>query len=378
LADAQDLGSCTARCRGSTPLSCIPMKSLTILLVILGAASLLHADTLWLKSPTSGKPLPPLDGVKIEKIAKGDSPEDLFYLLPSGQERNKPLEQVLQLKVDDEPALSAAEAAFAAGDMKAAAAEYRKAMSSAKPWVKRRADSRLVQAASKSGDFGDSVLVFLNLVQKTPDAAAKSKPPLTSASPQQRDAAIASVRTALGDAKVEQKQVLLPFLVELYNAKKDTASAQQAMSELTRLNPTAANTAEIRQAKVELALDQARQSLAQKNYPNAISQIESNAALFTEPPQQAEAMWILAECKAATASDDNALKDAALAYMRVVANFKLLPNTPHVADALFQTAQIEEKLKDKKTAALLYNKIAADYKDQPIAQAARQRADALK
>ena len=378
MADAQDLGSCTARCRGSTPLSCIHMKSLAIIAAVLGITSVLRADTLWLKSETSGKPLPPLAGVKIEKIAKGDSAEDLFYMLPGGQERNKPLEMVLQVKVDDEPALTSAEAAFAAGDMKTAAADYRKAMTSSKPWVKRRADARLVLAASKSGDFGDSVLVFLSEVQKSPDVAAKSKPQLGAATPQQLDAAIASVRNAAKDAKVEQKQVLLPFLIELYNAKKDTASAQQAMAELTKLNPAVANTAEVKKAKVELVLDEAKQALTQKNYANVVNQIESNAALFTEPPQQAEAMWMLAEAKSATAADDSALKDAALAYMRIVANFKVLPNAPHVPDALFKTAEIEEKLKDTKTAAALYNQVAADYKDLPIAQTAKQRADAIK
>ena len=354
------------------------MKITAISIAVLTLASTLSADTIWLKSETSGKPLPPLNGVKIEKIAKGDSAEDLYYLLPTGQERNKPLDLIVQIKVDDEPALTAAEAAFAAGDMKGAAAEYRKAMASAKPWVKRRADSRLVQAASKSGDFGDSVMVFLSNVQKTPDTAGKSKPQISGATPPQLDAAIASVRAALADTKVEQKQVLLPFLIELYNAKKDTASAQQAMTELTKLNPSAANTAEVKQAKIDLALDQARQALAQKSYANAISAIESNASLFTDVSQQAEAMWILAEAKGATASDDAALKDAALAYMRIVANFKLLPTAPHVPDALFKTAEIEEKLKDKKSAAAIYNQIATDYKDQPIAQAARQRADALK
>jgi TolA-binding protein len=378
LADAQDLGSCTARCRGSNPLSCIHMKIPAIIAAVLGIASFACADTIWLKSESSGKPLPPLPGVKIEKIAKGDSAEDLFYLLPGGQEKNKPLELVLQMKVDDEPALTSAEAAFAAGDMKTAAADYRKAMASTKPWVKRRADARLILAASKSGDFGDSVLVFLNAVQKTPEAAAKSKPQLSSATPQQIDAAIASVRAASKDAKPEQKQVLLPFLIELFNAKKDTASAQQAMAELTRLNPAVANTAEVKQAKVELVMDEAKQALAQKNYANVISVIEKNAALFSEPAQQAEAMWMLAEAKSATAADDSALKDAALAYMRIVANFKLLPNSPHVPDALFRTAEIEEKLKDTKAAAALYNQIAADYKDLPIAQTAKQRADAIK
>jgi TolA-binding protein len=340
-----------------------------------------RADTIWVKSEAGGKPLA-YNNVRITKIDKGESADDLFYVLQTGSERSKPLEQIAQIRADDNADLSAAEEAFANGDMKAAGAAYRKVFGSntAKPWAKRRAQMRLVVAAGQTGDFGDSVIAFLGLVQKTPESAVKNKPQIASATPQQIDAAIASVKSAVASpsASADQKKILLPFLIELYNAKKDTASAEQTMAELTRLNPSAVNSAEAKQARADTALGEAQNALARKNYPQAIATIQSNAALFTEPQQQADALYILAESKSATAEDDTARKDAALAYMRIVANFKNATGAPHVADSLLKTAQIEEALKDTKAAQSLYSQILAEYKDSPAAKIAQARVEALK
>jgi TolA-binding protein len=338
-----------------------------------------RADTIWVKSEAGGKPLA-YNNVKITKVDKGESADDLFYVLQTGAERSKPLEQIAQIRADDNADLTAAEDAFAAGDMKAAGAAYRKVFSSstAKPWAKRRAQLRLVIAAGQTGDFGDSVIAFLGLVQKTPDSAIKNKPQIASASPQQVDTAITSVKAAVTSASADQKKILLPFLVELYTAKKDSANAERTMAELTRLNPSAANSAEAMQARADVALTEAQNALARKNYPQATAAIQTNAALFTEPQQQADALYILAEAKSAMAADDTARKDAALAYMRIVANFKNVGGAPHVADSLLKTAQIEETLKDTKAAQSLYNQIIADYKDSPAAKVAQTRVEAIK
>src|SRR5438876_3824997 len=71
LADAQDLGSCTERCRGSTPLSCSPIHgqwkmgngkwkcglsrfSICHLFLPLSIATSACADTLWIGSGSGG------------------------------------------------------------------------------------------------------------------------------------------------------------------------------------------------------------------------------------------------------------------------------------------------------------------------------------
>jgi hypothetical protein len=83
----------------------------------------------------------------------------------------------------------------------------------------------------------------------------------------------------------------------------------------------------------------------------------------TNRRQQAEALYCLAEAKAATAKDEASLKDAALAYMRVVARAKTARlNSPRVPDALLKTAAIQEKLGAAKEALLLYQQVADEFK----------------
>src|SRR5260221_14775448 len=71
-----------------------------------------RADTIWVKSEAGGKPLA-YNNVRVTKIDKGESADDLFYVLQTGSERSKPLEQIAQIRADDNPDLSAAEEAFA-------------------------------------------------------------------------------------------------------------------------------------------------------------------------------------------------------------------------------------------------------------------------
>jgi hypothetical protein len=64
--------------------------------------------------------------------------------------------------------------------------------------------------------------------------------------------------------------------------------------------------------------------------------------------------------------------------MRVVAHFKDAAGAPHVAESLFKTAQILEKLKDDKTASETYQQVAAQYPDSPVAAQAKESAERLK
>ena len=76
--------------------------------------------------------------------------------------------------------------------------------------------------------------------------------------------------------------------------------------------------------------------------------------------------------------DAAALKDAALAYMRVVANFKDTPGRPHVADSLYKTGQIEEQLAEPDVAAKVYQQVAEQFPSDPAAALAKQNLDRLK
>ncbi len=62
---------------------------------------------------------------------------------------------------------------------------------------------------------------------------------------------------------------------------------------------------------------------------------------------------------AANAGPD-AVRDAALAHMRVVTFGSELPDRPHVAESLLRAAQLEEKLNEPTAALALYQQLTAD------------------
>src|SRR5689334_3750522 len=72
----------------------------------LGHSSPARADTLFISSG-GGNPVQ-YANVKVLRIAGGQ----IVYTLASGTENRKPLEQVVRMQIDDEPALNAAEQAF--------------------------------------------------------------------------------------------------------------------------------------------------------------------------------------------------------------------------------------------------------------------------
>src|SRR5205807_622060 len=81
--------------------------------------------------------------------------------------------------------------------------------------------------------------------------------------------------------------------------------------------------------------------------------------------QQADWLWLNAEAQYGVAKDSKdptVLKNVALDYMRLVANF---PTSPKVAQALLKTAEIHEKLDDTKTAVAIYQQVAKDYEHDP-------------
>jgi len=124
-----------------------------------------------------------------------------------------------------------------------------------------------------------------------------------------------------------------------------------------------------------ITLDHEVEVLEHQFARNRVQHIRGKAS-FVDPAQQADALFILAEAKYALAlnkKDAGDLKDAALAYMRVVANFKDAPNHPHVPESLLRTANIEEQLNDAPAAQLLYQQIAQQYPDDPIAAVAKQK-----
>jgi TolA-binding protein len=315
---------------------------------------------------------------------------DLVYFTTaqSDTEDSRPMPTVVKFSVDDEPAFSAGEDAFNNKDWKTAADDYSKAITAtSKNWVKTRASVRLMEAANRSGNFLDAVKGFLAMADRDPALAAAHRPTIPTDKPDDLDGAIALVKADLssGTAKVEEQKVLLPFQAQLYTDKGDSAGADQALADDVKIDPDAANSPLVKGARATIAIRQAGDDLKQSKFQDAANLVESHQDVFVDPSQQADALYTLAQAKEGLASKDNpdSLKDAAIAYMRVVAICKDFDGKPHVAESMLKAAAIDEQLQKPGEAIMLYKQVSSTFKDtQPQladqADAAVQRLQAAK
>ena len=103
------------------------------------------------------------------------------------------MSKVQRLNVDNEPALNAAEEAFAAGKWDQAVDGYQTVIRATnKPWMKDWSSARLAEAGAKSGRFDAAATAYVNLVTKDP-AAAANRPAVPAAHTPQVDAAVSAV-----------------------------------------------------------------------------------------------------------------------------------------------------------------------------------------
>jgi TolA-binding protein len=190
-----------------------------------------------------------------------------------------------------------------------------------------------------------------------------------------RDAAISGFQTI-------ERAPHKPWMKDWAQRRLEQLGVKSASADASVAPATPASAAPA-QSGAAVALRSAQQLLAAKEFQKAIATIDASRGEFTEPVQQAEAEWCIAEARnglaqAAGGNDANALKDAALAYMRIVANFSDLPGKPHVADALMKTAAIEEQLGEKPQALSLYQQVASQFpEDATVVAAAKQSAQRL-
>src|SRR5438132_9324438 len=90
-----------------------------------------RADTIWVMGG-NGREVP-LSNVRVGQAAEGK----LLYQAANGQEAARELAQITRLELDDEPALGAADAAYAQQKWESAVEGYSKAMDATRrEWVK--------------------------------------------------------------------------------------------------------------------------------------------------------------------------------------------------------------------------------------------------
>ncbi len=312
------------------------------------------ADTVWIGDSMN-------DSIKVDDVKVEDPKEDkLAYLTAQGTPTSKAFSKLQRISIDGETNFNSAEEAYANKDYDSALTAYQAVLGSgSKPWMQVRAASRVIAVAKVKNRYDAEIAAYVALLQSDPAVAAASKPSEPPEHSQYLDPALASISKALDNSKLAsaQKSTLLNLQLQIDQTKGDTAQVQATLQQLVALG--GGNDS----MKATLKLANANVAYASKQYSQAISDIEQNKQLFTEPDQQVDALFVLAQAKYAVdgdKTDPEVLKDLALNYMRVVTFSAPLAEQPHMAESLFQTAAIEEKLKDNTAALQLYSQLAGN------------------
>jgi TolA-binding protein len=331
----------------------------------------------------------------------------LFFQTVAGGQGRRPINQIVRLRVDADPALTAAEEAYQARRFDVATTDYLKAMkSSANRWMRQWSAPRLLESAQQAKRFDAAATAYVQMMVNDPASAGGAKLVVpTAAAADQIAAAIGETTSALKNPQLsaESKAGLEKFLAELQriptaSATPGAAPASPAPKAIPPAAPAPAsaapaaaggNPAAPAGSSAKARLDAAAAALARKDFTGAMTAINADRAAFVQPPDQAQALFLLAEAQAGLAESsianpsassapasadparaaDDARKDAAIAYLRVAAQAK---DSPLAAPALLKAAAIEEHLKDLPGARTLYQQVATEFANTPSAEQAKQ------
>jgi len=353
-------------------------------LFLAASASLARADTIAIRRPDAPQDSAPTvySDVQVTNIAQGR----VAFTTASGNEVDKPLDSVVAIDIDDEPGFNQAMQDMAAQKFADATDGFDQTIQkTAKPWLKTYCEPLFTDAAGKSGRFDKAVQGYINLVMNQTSIAAAHRPAAPGPDSGYLDAAAQSLNDAADypNLSTQQQQALLSLLLDVdrsRNNASDIASVAGRLAKLTGSTPSPiANDASLALADAKLTL--AQSALSQNNYDQAASIIITSGNVFLDPKRQSDALYILAQSRQGQAEAKNApdaWKDAAIAYMRIVADFKDAPSAPHVADALLATASIlEDHLNAGGKALRMYQSIQKQFPGTPAADQAADRISRL-
>ena len=282
-------------------------------------------------APEDSQPTPYQD-VTITGVANGQ----ITFVTLGGTTINKDMATVTNITLNDEPLFNEAQSDLQANRPERAVDKLQQTIDKTdKPWLKDYCQPILLAAANAAGRFDISSKTYIDLVVQGANVAEKDRPVVPANGSNYLDNAATSV-AAVDTSSLPRPQVrkILSFLLEIDLARQDQTSIDAVKQRLVDAgaNPSDPATAG---ALADAKLADARDALAKNQFDQAISLINSNRSSFTDPTRQSDALFIEAQAKgglAQNANDPNAWRDAAIAYMRVVADFKnaavrgMLPN----------------------------------------------------
>ena len=313
-----------------------------------------------------------VQGMGPQKVTvTGFAGSKLLYQTTAGNGERE-YDRIARLIVDGEPALNAAEAARGGGQSDGGVDDYVKALrTTGRPWVKAYAARRVFDVAGPK--YEPKVAAYLALLAVTPDDAEGRRPALPATGSRLLDVTAASIESTLATPKLTDpsKTALLAYLADVHRVRGDDAAVVATVERLAKASPAAANDPVVQSQLAGLKVTQAKAAVEKKDYLQAVALIESARSAINDPAQQSDALFVLAQAKLANAAAANsaAQQDAALAFMRVVAQAASLPGRPNVLASLRATAGILERTGVPADAAKVYRQIARDFADDPAAVA---------
>lgn len=335
-----------------------------LMILTLAPAGALRADSI-----TFGQV--PYEGVHVDRIEGGE-----IYFLLDGEAKDRPLSDVTTMTLDDQPQFNTAENAYQQKQWDAAAVGYSRAMGATdKDWLKDFIAPRLLDAANQSDRFDQAVAAWIRIAAGDAGNAVSLKPTPPPGETAKLDAAASELQDAVTANIGPSRRLMLGLLLEVQIARQDTQAAHALAGQLQAEESAAASDAGGAQSvEQETHLALARAALGDGKFDDAIAQIDSAAALMTDPRYQADSLFVMAQGLEGKAAGAQAWEDAALAYLRVYVHFPDGPASLHAAASLIEAAGIEEvHLQEPGAALRLYQKVVNEYKDSPEAgQAARE------
>jgi TolA-binding protein len=321
----------------------------------------------------------PYPNVQITGIDNGQ----IRFTADGVNEIRKDLTSVVSFTVDSEPTFNQAQNDFSLNHLPRALDEYDQTIQKTdKQWLKDYCLPRLVQVADKVGRFDKSSQGYLQLILTQPDIATKYRPTVPPAGSDTLDAAAQAARTAADTANITHQQLwaILSFWMDIDKSRGDNAGMGDVAR---RLKDSGADLSDpsTAGALADARLADARDAIDKKQFKQAITLIDSAKSQFTDPARQADALYLIAQARQGQAQNGQTavqLRDAAIAYVRVVADFKNAPGAPHVTDSLLAAAAILEKLAEPQEATQLYQSVAQDYPNTPAAAEAQKNLQRLK
>ncbi len=355
-----------------------------LILAVAALACPARADTVSIRHPNEpASDAPTVYGdVKITNILDGR----IAFTTTLGNSVDKDLASVVAMSIDDEPQFNQAEQDYAAGHFDRAVDEFDQTIQKTdKDWLKAYCQPLMTAAANKAGRFDKAVEGYVSLVLNQPAIAAQYRPAVPQSGSPYLDGAAAALAAAVETPGLTTQQLatLLSLLLEVDRVRDDIPAIDSVATRLAKVvgdsgNPTA-NFASL--ALADARLSEAAAALEQKNYDQAVATIDGSAELFVDPRRQADALYILAQARdgqAGLKNDPDAWRDAAIAYMRVVANFKDTAGAGHVADSLLRTAAIlEDHLNEPGEALRMDLSIQKQFPHGSAAEAAARQAARL-